>query len=78
MAKAAKALSFTIAQYPEHEAFITAKWSADGDFEEICQHFCWMSEAAELNAGTPAGKRYETPELEISYDPADWPFANRA
>ena len=25
-----------------------------------------------------SGQQYETPELEISYNPTDWPFANRA
>ena len=53
-----KALSFVIKQFPRRENLIRKHWQTDEDFEELCEHFTWMSEAAEFNPNTEKGQNY--------------------
>ena len=60
-----KALSFAIAEFSDRETVIRTKWSEDDDFEELCVHFCWMSEAAETHAGTQRAIEYQRQSDEL-------------
>ena len=53
-----KSLKFVIQRFPGREKLIRAYWNTNEDFEELCEHFTWMSEAAETNPDAEKARHF--------------------
>ncbi len=54
----AKGLDRAIELLPRQEALIRELFANDDDFEELCEHFAWMSEVATTNPDPQKRKEY--------------------